>query len=61
MKDSVRDPLCLCGVRKSNHHGVPESQCAFFRRAFVQPDAPRRVSHHKHGEPKATRQLSWRQ
>jgi hypothetical protein len=40
-KAGVKDPFCLCGVRRSVHKELKEASCPEFRRACYQPDACR--------------------
>ena len=60
MKNQVKDPRCLCGIRKSEHTPEKAGNCEEFRRAAHQPDQQRRVSHHRHGESRTYPNLMFR-
>lgn len=60
MRDGVKDPVCLCGVRRSEHQLKAPADCPGFRRAAHQPEAARRVSRHSHGESKTYPHLMYR-
>lgn len=60
MSENVKDPVCLCGKRKSEHTRDGNPGLLEFRRAAHQPAAPRRVSHHPHGESKTYPHLMFR-
>jgi hypothetical protein len=60
MKNGVKDPVCVCGVLKSEHEQKKPADCPYFQRSAHQPGAPRRVSHHAHGESRTYPHLMFR-